>query len=278
MLSPNRGIRVAVPQRPDWPYFAPAKGWLTDPRQTCAISASQIATWNDCRRKWGFEKIEGIRHSSAAVELGLAVHGILEAAQAGTPIDQTTKAGLIASAHIADMPDEALTEFDITVWLRDRVLDLSNPVAPKTIDGGCVLVGRVDRMWFDQDVIVIDDHKTTSDFKWAKTEDELLRDPQFLSYATWVIQQFGVDRVRGRWLYYHTRKPPKGKIVSVTASADTVLDGFVKYVLSPGLYIEQVRRSLNDIKHLPVNQAACGKYGGCKHAAYCDGNSAFAGL
>lgn len=265
-------------QRPDWPYHAPTKGWLTDLRQTCAVSASQINTWIDCARKWGFEKVEGIRSSSPAAELGKQVHDILEAAQNGIAIDQTTKPGLIASAHAKEMPAGALTEFDIEVWLRDRVLDLSNPAFPKTIDGGCVLVGRVDRLWHDGSTVVIDDHKTTSDFKWAKTEDELRRDPQFLSYATWVIQKFGVDRVRGRWLYYHTRQPPRGKIVEVIATSDEILENFVKYVLLHGLAIEQTRRSFNNIKHLPINQAACGNYGGCKHAAYCDGNAAFAGL
>src|SRR5690606_36258316 len=58
-------------------------------------------------------------------------------------------------------------------------------------------------------LLVIGDHKSTVDFKWAHTEESLERDIQANIYARAVMQLYEVDAAIARWVYYRTRGAPK---------------------------------------------------------------------
>ncbi len=125
------------------------------------ISASQIDTYRTCARKWAWKyigRVDGPQHPSAA--LGERVHGVLEGwLRDGKAIDTSTREGKIAAAGVSKlpMPGRGLVE---------RKFDWRSPA-------GILYTGRLDLEHERDDVLVVHDHKTTSSFGWAKTEEDL---------------------------------------------------------------------------------------------------------
>lgn len=275
------------------PPFLRDVGWITSPGETCAVSVSQIETAlhpkTGCWRKWGFEKIDGFRTSSAAAELGSAVHKQRENwLKHGTPFDLTTKEGEIAMAGIELLPNpgECLVEHPFEIWIRERIFDVGDGrgglLKPKTVDGGLLLRGVVDLIYETHDgdhgeaVAHVDDHKTHGGRYPIRTEEDLRADAQWNTYVSWAFSEFGLVQIETTWHYLRTVKPYRCDPVRVSARADDprIMAKFGE-VLEAGLLIESARRfagtspDIRNVNDLTPNTRACGAYGGCKHMDRC---------
>jgi hypothetical protein len=122
--------------------------------------------------------------------------------------------------------------------------------------------------------MVIWDHKTTSDFRYAKTPEEIARNIQPLSYARWVYEQ-GHKGMIDLVLFYLKTKPkcpkkPKvlyrSKLVS-EAHVRSYWDSEVLSVIPDMKTVAAVPES--DTQLLRPNTNACSLYGGCEFRGKC---------
>jgi hypothetical protein len=178
------------------------------------VSASQIKDFKACNRLWYYTRILKQRApQTEAQSRGTTVHGALEAhlkAGAIEPeiLERAEKLGIsqkdlndyiTAMAPFVGKPGEGLTEF------RDSM---------PTFEGGPEYVLVVDHAreitiensnslpW--EIIPQIDDLKTTSDFRYCKTPDELGHDVQMVSYAKWAL-----------WRLFELKKKPPPTFVSL---------------------------------------------------------------
>lgn len=178
------------------------------------VSASQIKDFKACNRLWYYTRILKQRApQTEAQSRGTTVHGALEAhlkAGAIEPeiLERAEKLGIsqkdlndyiAAMAPFVGKPGEGLTEF------RDSM---------PTYEGGPTYVLVVDHAreitiensnglpW--EVIPQIDDLKTTSDFRYCKTPDELGHDVQMVSYAKWAL-----------WRLFELENKPQPTFVSL---------------------------------------------------------------
>ena len=219
------------------------------------LSASQIGTWDDCKRKWGFQYLDKIRsppHPSA--ELGTRVHTVLEAwLKNGTPFDLSTVEGQIAASgiHHLPLPGEAEVEQGFT---------FQTPVAHYR--------GYIDAR-FGSDPPTVLDHKTTSDLRWAKSEDDLRKDTQATLYAAEAMIRTGKDAVELRWVYYTTKKPYTSRKVSLLVLKEDIQKNFDDIDATAAQIIDAYKNFTTG-KDLPPTPTSCGAYGGCYFLKTCN--------
>lgn len=218
------------------------------------ISPSQIATWRGCPRKWAYSRVRPRSENKYAL-FGTRVHAILEGwlTTKTLPAEDTPeRACAIAGLGLLPMPGTVQAEVP---------LELEHE--------GVRYVGFVDVLGLpgDGSVLVLD-HKTTGDLKWAKTQEQLACDPQWITYGHWATKHYQAERANGRWLYYR-RKPPLAHPVDVTASAQELADRFGemhetdgrRIAAADGVPPEQLPRVLDH----------CNAYGGCPYKNECLG-------
>lgn len=234
------------------------------------LSASQIDLFTDCRRKWAYRYIAGIKappHPSAA--LGSRVHKVLEDWLTSSVLpDETTVEGSIARAGLHNLPPPYIAE-------TEGKREFQTP-------GGTEWVGYVDAFFFERDgapvaptyalptdTPVILDHKTTADFGYAKNADSLKTDPQAVLYAYDTLNTYPHPHVDLRWVYYRTKKNrPGSQVVSLRLTREHV-DTQIEVIDTIAAEIHDIYRSGVNPADLPPNLDACNMYGGCPHRAIC---------
>lgn len=216
------------------------------------VSASQITTFRDCPRKWYFNKIVGIETpSTAATELGSAVHAALEDYLVAGGELPDSEAGQIAASGLHLLPRGRV---EVEVSLADM------PLRDSPVD----VVGFVDAIYPDAHHLL--DHKTSSNQRYTKTPRELKQNIQLLLYARAYLDRCDAEKVTLTHVYYGTRSR-WSKRVDVEVSREWVLERW-----------EEIKR---EIKHMMTtsdaatardvapNREACDKYGGCPFRAQC---------
>ncbi len=219
------------------------------------FSASQVSTFELCKRKWAFDKIDGVpRESSAAALLGTAVHAQLEAWLRDGTVPDDTEAGQIAKSALHLLP------------------------APKT--PGMVLEGEFHiemggylfRGFKDVEILsvpIVLDHKTTADFKWSKTSTDLIDDVQGALYAADAMFRSGSQRCELQWTYMRTRGARKAKPVNVVVSRENITPRLEKTVESAAA-MTKILASGCAAKDVQYNDKACDNYGGCPYISRCE--------
>ena len=214
-------------------------------------SASQIKTFRRCSRKWWFEKIAGYRSpTSAAAELGKKIHSQLEnylltGEQPESPI------ALAGLHHLPAPGSDVLVEHEL-----------------KYTEGLAVpLIGFIDLIELENRRVTY--HKTTSDFKWAKTEYELLSDPQAIIYTKVAKDLFfeGDEEIEFRHVYYRTR----GSSASMTSSAIFKIPFLEEKFQEIREVVDEMSGCSVAEKPIDVgfNAEACTDYGGCPFRGEC---------
>jgi len=217
------------------------------------VSVSQIKKYMMCNRAWWYEygPLKDKSPPTASTALGSKVHDILEKYLLEGTEPPENKAGRIASCGLDKLPDpEGLSiEESITIPLSEN----------------SKMLCRIDMLGTNS--FYIGDHKTTSDFKWAKTRAELNNDVQLLSYAYAAYHEDKPEKVEGELIYYRTRGLP------VSMSIKTVLDweDIEKNWHSMGEIAEEMapKKDDPDGESCPGNSGACSNFGGCYHAPKC---------
>lgn len=223
------------------------------------MSASQVKTHRDCNRKWYFEKVVFLDEpprNTGSTALGTEVHAAIEDFLTG-------KAGLEHVLLVDNQWLRALPSHDeMRVEQYFECADFS-PVAKGYID--LVLIDRAAKH------VLVVDHKTTKDWKYARTADELRQDPQALFYLWVLFKEFGIEYT---YEFGHhvilTSKREKERFTSFVTSGIEILQGKKDLDRS----IEGMAMDARAVDHTYVDgdYSACFKYGRCQFWSYCREN------
>jgi hypothetical protein len=234
------------------------------------VSPSQIATWRGCCRKWAYSRCRSRTENTYAI-FGQAVHKVLEAwLQWGVIPNLLDPHGACAMAglHFLPMPPQPGVEHGFE-FLFDGVL----------------YNGRIDLLsgFVARRHIVVTDHKSTGDLKWAKEPDELQDDPQWITYGYYAAHALDVDLVIGQWVYYRRGKP-KAIDTTIAETRAILTQRFLRQHHLHVLPLAASRRCMpaNDgpererwidlhprVADAGHRDSECRKYGGCPYFHEC---------
>ena len=238
------------------------------------VSPTQVSKARRCWRIIAFEYVEGIKPPPSVKQVfGTDVHKQLErwlskgVPPDDTPEGRTAKQG-IKKGWLPTPGPHLMTEH------RMRYQVIPGVFIKGYID--CVAPYEISEKISGPLVI---DHKTTSDLRWAKTEEELASDPQALMYVAWAMLHFGVPEVLARWVYYAASNPtgkspraPRGAkpVQRLFDSRDPAFIELVAGILRDVHRIVYIRRTGIKALDLPPSPGSCGMYGGCAHEYRCN--------
>ena len=215
-------------------------------------SASQLKTYARCERKWWLEKIAGLpvpTHPAAA--LGTKIHTEIEEYLLGTGELESD----IARAGLEFLPDRSEN-----LLIEERMV-LEAKRMPVPIRGIIDLVELDNRR--------ITDHKTTSNFRWAKNEYELLADPQAIIYVMYAHTKWfkGDDPIRFRHIYYRTKGAAASREVEVEFTPQVLFERFADIRGD----VKKMSRcaKIKTAREVNPNIDACGDFGGCPFRDEC---------
>lgn len=230
---------------------------MTQNPNTWVFSASQLKTWQACQRKWAWSAIHKIREANKYAQRGTECHARIEAWLKEGVAPGEDHYGKVVRAGLKHLPPPRTARIE-----REFTL---------VSDGGISYRGFIDVDYFDPKLSrpVIFDHKTTTDFKWALSVDDLKDDIQGLIYANEALRFHGADLVDLRWVYYRdTPKSPAAKVVSATvdkAEAKRKLN----LIDQTAFEIKAIGLRASHALELTANPLACSQYGGCPHRDRC---------
>jgi hypothetical protein len=218
------------------------------------VSASQIATFLLCPRKWWLDKLgdNPIVRTTASQALGRDVHAVLESY-------------LKSETSTLDHPLLAKDTFPQTV-------DRSSVLVEHAIklDRALPVVGLIDLVIIDHanKICEVWDHKTTKDWRYAKTEEQLREDIQAKVYCLAMRELLGPEYIYkfGHHVILTSKaSPTRCTQVELTQEmlddASSWLDSVIAYMLDVA--------QLNDGLDVPPVFSACWAYGGCPYRERC---------
>jgi len=225
------------------------------------ISPSQLKTAfhseTGCIRKWAFNKIEGQRSPpTAATTLGTNVHAVAEDyLNLGTVPNLSTKPGKIFASGIHLLPDRKL----VTGVEKNFNLRFSDTVT---------FHGIVDFAGDD----FIGDHKTTSNFRYALTPEELVTDYQGVLYgmAHATDRNLGLtEKFKLIWVYYLTRGKPQARRVQIETNR-VQLERTYFPLAEKAEQLVKLKNTVESALEVEPNYSACGAFGGCPFRNKCE--------
>jgi hypothetical protein len=166
------------------------------------VSASQIKLWNACQRAWGYRYLEGKKSPQTdSQRLGTREHELWDA--------------WLSKGEVPD-PDEVFVT-DRGVKYPGKIARAALHLLPPPFSGiecekeftlevdGVRLYGFIDFLTME----IVGDHKTTTDFKWAMSAEELAEDIQAIIYAKYFFDTHpSAATVELHWVYTRTTKNP----------------------------------------------------------------------
>lgn len=228
----------------DWPY----------------VSASQFKTYAMCSRKWHIERFSGLPRPepSPAMLLGTKVHELLEGYLETGELSEDGRASDIAREGLPLLPQpgkahvEGRIEVDYVNMRPSLVGFVDVYIPPEHTEDG---------------IPEVIDHKTTSAWKWAKTEEQLRSDMQMIPYAAWALEVSRCDKVRISHVQYLTKGAPEARKVSVVLTMQEVLAEWTGLVALAKTMRETA--NIESAKDVEGNTNACGAFGGCPYQDIC---------
>lgn len=233
------------------------------------LSASQLATYKDCPRKWYFDKVEGIERSETkATAEGTAIHSEVE----GWYLNGVAPTRPTARALLSHLPKPG----DGSIYVEDEVSLVWPSVEP-------VLVrGYIDLLWIRDGMSPrVHDHKTTSQKRYIKTVDDLRTDPQVLIYGLAArIRQAGLgyrpsNTIENQWTYVVREdpktRPPHSEAVSFTQTLSELEEGLRLWSPTVTELVQIAKRGKSPLNmaQTRADQSACYKYGVCPYNHLC---------
>lgn len=217
------------------------------------FSASQITTYKDCPRKWWWGYVKNIKSPpTRSQELGSKVHKAIE---------QYIKTGQI-NKIFEDYIKVVIPYLDLTnKFLSEHRFEL--PLY------GSYWLGFID-FYKESEIDKIIDFKTTSDFRYAKSSEDLIEDIQLNSYAKWALINKDANYVDVGLLYLLTSKR-KSRVKSLYVEKRLEKDHINKIWKQ----CEDLTREMlllykvEDPKEVDCKHTSCGMYGGCFYSKNC---------
>ena len=179
------------------------------------VSATSIKLFKSCPRRW-FERyvLDKREPSSKAMIRGNKVHEYLEEYLLSGQFPDDTDEGLIAQAGLHHLP--TLTgEYHVEISLAELPID----------DTPAPFKGFID-LYVVGDTPEILDHKTTSNFKYALTAEQLAEDTQLIIYAAHALNNCDAREIRLTHVCYLTKPPYKSQRTSTLVSRAHVEERF----------------------------------------------------
>lgn len=239
------------------------------------VSASQLSTARLCLTK-AYLSRRTPRSSSPATELGTNVHSANESyLLRGEESSGDDKVDLIAKSMRPRLPapghPSAFVESEIH-WQPDNwpvpIVGYVDVVEP---EGTCLSDGEI------LESPRITDEKTTSNWSYMRTPEELADDTQGIFYGAWSLLApdgpfVGEDSIEFR----HVTAVTKGKTIGTSREvsytfAKTELEEKLKGLLPEVLTLKELH-SLNwpeDLDKIPYDNSSCWKYGRCEFWDIC---------
>lgn len=223
------------------------------------VSASQITSFRKCNRKWHWNKVEGVvSPESPSQRLGKQVHARIEKYLKTGEVPRGDEASRIALSGLPFLPAPGTPDMFIEHPLKMRGPHLK-----------LAIIGYID-LWLRRQRKVTD-HKTTSDFKWVKSAEELRNDTQAIIYGKEALDKAREDDNEGIVEFEHVAYLTKGTIGKATTSGckfspAELEDKFAKIVLTID---EMAQCALVPVKDVACNTAACREYRGCEFFSNC---------
>ncbi len=246
------------------------------------VSASQISTKRDCKRKWGYRYIDKIKHPpKPAQKFGLEGHERAENwLRDGTDpgdddVGLTFKQGIKPDYLPAPGTPGILVEHKIEI----PILDALDVMMIGYIDLVVPPVPLLDLEVGTYSPPIVTDHKFTKDLRWAMEPEDLDGDPQAAIYSYWAMNHFKVNEVLCRWIYYSGRpnsksedgrpRKPRGarKVEYLFTRAQIEINW--QHCLEDAAEIVEMKSSLEKAAEAEPNESSCSDYGGCEHRDYC---------
>jgi hypothetical protein len=224
-----------------------------------------------CNRRWAFEHIDGVPNVSTPKQaFGTDVHKHHENyLRHGTlpPDTETGRVAKMAILHPTYLPKPSpnlLIEAPFQVRLSDA---LGFHGTPDLID---------------PNLVRLNDHKTTSDVRYALTEDQLRQDSQGILYSMWLMMVLGTQHANLCWGYHvintptgwpgngKQRSPRKMHLTETRFSnEDEDFRVGIGRMIAVAEEIEGARKKWKTAHDAPPNTLACEAFGGCPHKAAC---------
>lgn len=225
------------------------------------FSVSQIQNFERCERLWALEKLDGIKKEDTdATVLGTDVHEQLENYLGqGIAIDTDLFAGQIAFNMLQHLPLPFTPRIQVEEWFG---------FVYKGVGYRGVMDVRIPTPGQPSRVL---DHKTTKDFKWLKTPEELLKDTQAGIYGYADMEMSGQESTELQWTYGRTTGSARksipvpctiyrGHAMRVMKRVDVTAQKIIHVLqtISPG-----------DAMKATPNYTGCDMFGGCQHKDRC---------
>lgn len=218
------------------------------------VSASSIKLFKSCPRRW-YERyiLDKKEPTSKAMARGTAVHKHLEDYLLQGLIPDDSIEGKIAKAGLQHLP-EPQGKFKVELSLEHIPLD-STPVPFK---------GFIDLL-IGSDIPEVLDHKTTSNFKYALTSEQLGEDTQLIIYAKHVLAHCDADAIKLTHVCYLTKAPYKSQYTTALVTRAQVDDRFEAILETVN---EMLTASELPVSAIDKNKSHCWAYG--KRCPYFD--------
>jgi hypothetical protein len=240
------------------------------------VSPSQITVFRDeCERKWALKSIVKLNsepHPSALLGTEVDEEQLQPYLTKGQTFDFTRKSGEIAATAVPFLPAPLTPGLEVQKhftmpspsWRTHAFgyqgfIDLWHPdssVMPG-MDGGVPLVS---------------DFKTTSNFRWAKTEETLKKDPQAVVYGTYAVHATQATAVDLAWIYMRTRETPKAIRRHLRVLRNDVGEEFKRIDEVAVRMVEKrkiIEPTIEAALTLEPNLESCEDFGGCPYRVHC---------
>ena len=229
-------------------------------------SASQVKTWRDCRRKWWYEKIAGLpTPTSAAMAFGTKVHAQLEDYVNG-------------KIKLAQMMPEAV---ELLQYVPDakthKLVTEAHLTIPKGNGWAVNVTGKIDLLAqpaATPQLINVIDYKTTKNFAYVPTVEELRTDPQCLIYTAMVFHFEPAAEIVDFSLAYTLKtfnRETQSRVVSTVSGRDNEIYWDYLRDLRADLYYMKADAAHETPEDVEPNFESCGNYGGCPFQSRCPG-------
>ena len=220
------------------------------------LSATEIDTFQTCRRKWAYQYLDSIKPpQSKAAEFGLEVHKFLQNYLTGYSIKYETPEGRVASPGLFYLPNNLPKEnVERAIFFKKH---------------GLIFHGYID--FFEQvgsQVWLIGDHKTCSNLSRVPSPTELKKNIQANIYAQWAFTEKVAESVQLKWVYYRTQSTPKAVCVEAELTQKEAEENF-SHIAHIADNILSIVREKSPSSSQPKNLDACFKYGRCPFYAQC---------
>lgn len=236
------------------------------------VSVSQIQTFDvsafgGCPRKWWFDKIAGLpAPTTKAQAVGVEVH---------KQIENYLNTGEDTLGPIARAGKHFLPTPMVHLLVEHAFTPTSLDVAGIPLKGFIDVVNESGQYKDNEgrthyeDIIEVIDHKTTVDFKYAKSASELRDSVQMVGYAEFVRRRdvAGVSQVRISHNNFLTRGAPAARKVTTTIEVPQILEKWER--VSQTVNAMKVVAKAERVEDVEANYEACSAYRGCPYMSAC---------